>query len=209
MAILLLGSMATLAQQHGLDYYAPRTGNNEITLFNNVEGHHLGPGRAEMLKKNRYHAALEHFEFILRYYPNHPQTLSLLSELCMKWKSPTCDAEGWFQKAIERNPDAAPTYVVYAIHLHRKKRLNEAVTAYRRALDLEPDSVNAHYNLALAYIDLKQYDLANQHAQKSYALGALLPGLRRKLETLGKWNPDVSVPSSKAKPSARPLPQSQ
>ena len=206
-AILQLGNGAVLAQQGNLDYYAPRTGQNEIQLFNNVQGHHLGLGREEM-EKGRYAPALEHFEFILRYYPNHPQTLIALSELCLKWKSPVCDvtAERWYQRAIERNPAAAQSHVVQALHLHRKNKLDEAVKAYGRAIELAPNSINAHYNLGLAYADLKQYELANQHAQKSYALGANLPGLRFRLEKVGKWNPNVSLPASEAKPAAEPAP---
>lgn len=211
--ILQLGSVLALAQKSGLeegglDYYAPRTGRNEIDLFNNVQGHHLNPGR-EKLAKGQYYYALQDVEFILRYYPNHPQALNLLSELCLKWKSPACHADQWFQKALERNPDAAPTYVVYGIYLQRKKQLDEAVKAYQRAIELDPGSVNAHYNLALAYIDLKQYDLANQHAQKSYELGVSLPGLRSRLEKLGKWDPGSRLPASEAKPAGEPSPQAE
>ena len=205
-AILQMFSLTAFAQQSNLDYYASRTG-TEIQLFNNVQSYHLGPGREEM-DKGRYGAALEHFEFILRYYPNHPQTLIALSELCLKWKSPVCDvtAERWYQRAIERNPAAAQSHVVQALHLHRKNKLDEAVKAYGRAIELAPNSINAHYNLGLAYADLKQYELANQHAQKSYALGANLPGLRFRLEKVGKWNPNVSLPASEAKPAAEPAP---
>ena len=202
-AILQLGNVAVLAQQGNLDYYAPRTGQNEIQLFNNVQGHHLGLGREEM-EKGRYAPALEHFEFILRYYPNHPQTLFALSELCQKWKTPACDgiADRWFQRAVERNPEAAPSHLVQAMHLHRKNKLDDAVKSYKRAIELAPNSVNAHYNLGLAYTDLKQYDQANLHAQKSYSLGVTLPGLRARLEKVGKWNPGARLPEPEAKPAA-------
>ena len=94
------------------------------------------------------------------------------------------------------------------MHLRRNEHLNEAVAAYRRALELAPESVTAHYNLGLAYIDLKQYDLANQHAQKSYQLGVSLPGLRTRLEKLGKWNANVSMPASDAKAGGEAKPAS-
>ena len=214
MAFLLLDSLPTFAQEHARDYYAPRTAKNEIQLYNNVMGHHFNQGQKELADR-RYHAALAHYEFILRYYPNQPQVLGLLSELCMKWKSPKCDADGWFQRAIERNPNAAPTYLANGIHLHKNERIKEAAEAYLRAAELAPDSINAHYNLGLVYIDLKQYDLANQHAQKSYQLGASLPGLRNRLERLSKWNTNVSMPASEAKspsdakPAGEPLPKAE
>lgn len=210
MGILQLGSLPTLAQYPtNVDYYAPRTTGAEKEHLSVVTSYHLAPGQRD-LANGRYHSAVGHAEFILNHFTNHPQALSLLSEACLKWKDPKCDAtaEGRFQKAIARNPDAAPTYVVYAIHLHRKEHLKEAVEAYRRALELAPESVNAHYNLGLAYIDLKQYDLANQHAQKSYQLGAFLPGLRTRLEKLGKWNPAASMPTSDAKSGSEAKPAS-
>ena len=213
-AILQLGSLPTLAQvAANLDYYAPRTLDSEKQHFANVTNYHIPPGQDD-LAKARYITAVAHAEFVLRYFPNHPQALSLLSAACLTWKNSRCDAtaDEWFQKAIARNPDAAPTYVLYALHLHRKERLKEAVEAYRRAIELAPESINAHYNLAIAYMDLKQYDLANQHAQKSYQLGASPPGLRARLEKAGKWNPNVSMPASEAsagKADGQPAPQDQ
>ena len=210
MLIQQMLGLPALAQQRNLsqgnlDYYAPRAEGNESQLFNNVIGHHLAPGR-EQMQRGEYVGALAHFEFILRYYPNHPQTLAYLSELCLKWKSPICDgaADMWFPKAIAINPGAAQSYVVQALHLHRKNKLDDAVKSYQRAVELAPNSINAHYNLGLAYSDLKQYDQANLHAQKSYALGVTLPGLRARLEKVGKWNSNVSLPESEPKPAAEP-----
>jgi hypothetical protein len=52
-------------------------------------------------------------------------------------------------------------------------------------------------------VDLKQYDLANEHAQRSYQLGAYAPGLRNKLQKVGKWNPNVVLtPTAEATPAA-------
>ena len=170
---------------------------------------HLPAGQ-DNLAKGQYEGAVANAEFVLRYFPNHPQGLSLLSATCLRWNTPKCDAtaDAWFQKAIARNPDAVPTYMLYAFHLQRKGHLKEAVDAYRRAVALAPESVTAHYNLGLAYIELKQYDLANQHAQKSYQLGAPLPGLRTRLEKLGKWNANVSMPASDAKSGSEAKPAS-
>jgi tetratricopeptide (TPR) repeat protein len=114
----------------------------------------------------------------------------MISELCdLKWKSPRCEVDEWFQKAIDRNPNAAQTYLVLGLHLHRLNRLQEAVGSYQKALSLNPSYANAHYNLGLAYFDLKQFELSNQQAQLSYALGVRLPGLRDKLTKAGQWKP--------------------
>ena len=201
-AVLQTASAWSMAQ--GFDYYAPRTKGEDITRLKNVEGYHLGPAQEKMAKR-LYLYAMQELGFILGYYPNHPQALSLLSKLCDLWRDPKCDADGAFQRAVKRNPDAAHTYLLHGVHLHRKRQLNEAVKAYRRAVELQPNSGDAHYNLGLAYADLKQFDLANRHAQTSYKLGDYPPGLRRKLEQAGGWNPNVSAAAAEStKPADGP-----
>src|SRR5687768_13340336 len=127
--VLQTSSQWSMAQ--GFDYYAPRTKGEDITRLKNVEGYHLGPAQEKMAKR-LYLYAMQELGFILGYYPNHPQALSLFSKLCDIWRDPKCDADGAFQRAIKRNPDAAHTYLLHGVHLHRKRQLNEAVKAYRR-----------------------------------------------------------------------------
>ena len=210
--LLIAINPTALAQRGNLDYYAPRTkGEGGVDqIYSSSLNNHLRDGRAR-LATGDYNSAKSEFEFVLNYVPNDPQALSGLSEVCVRWKLPACDSamEQWFQRAIVRNPGASPSYVVQALFLHRKNKLEEAVKVYKQAIELAPDSINAHYNIGLAYTDLKQYDLANQHAQKSYALGVSLPGLRARLEKAGKWNPNASLPASEeAKPRAEPTPPS-
>ncbi len=212
LTLLIAISPTVLAQRGNLDYYAPRTkGEGSVDqIYNSSLNNHLRDGR-ERLATGDYGSAKREFEFVLNYVPNDPQALNGLSEVCVKWKLPTCDMamEQRFQKAIERNPGAAPSYVVQALYLHRKNKLEEAVKMYKQAIELAPNSINANYNIGLAYVDLKQYDLANLHAQKSYALGVTLPGLRARLQSAGKWNPNASLPASEeAKPPVEPTPPS-
>lgn len=189
--------LPSLAQEHNRDYYAPLVGQNDRDLFKNVELHHLGLGHEE-LENKRYDAALAHAEFMLRYYPNHPKALNLLSQICLRWKSPDCNAQEWFERAVARNPSAPVTYTLQGIYLHRIKRYQEAVESYKKALELDPSSVNAHYNLGLTYLELKQYEPANEQAQKAYALGAPFPGLRDRLKKAGFWKPVPGQSSEKS-----------
>ena len=189
---LLFPFTATFGQVGNRDYYNPGTSTDEKAIFENVHSYHLQPG-LDGLKHGNWKAAHDNFEFILRYFPNSPQALNGISELCVnKWKSPQCDADSWFDKAIERNSSIATTWVIYGIHLERKKLPREAVEKFEHALELNPDDINAHYNLGLAYFDLKEYDKSNRQAQASYALGAQFPGLREKLIRVGAWNPSES-----------------
>lgn len=188
-AVLTALSPGAWAQQGNRDYYEPDATPTDRQLRSNVESLHLQPGIADM-RISKWYGAKANFEFILNYYPNHPVALDLISVLCdVRWVDVRCDSGIWFQKAIERNPTIAQTYVLYGIHLQRRKRLDQAIEVFDKALSMNPKLMNAHYNLGLAYIDKRQYELANRHAQISYSLGASLPGLRDKLKTAGKWQP--------------------
>ena len=168
--------------RHNNDYYT----NVDRNILSTVERHHLGIGEDE-LKAKHYIAAQSDFQFILNYYPNHPRVLLLMSELCETWKSPKCDLEDVFNRAVARNPNIPATFVIIGIHQVRTKQIPAAIENFKRALAIDPNSVNANYNIALAYLDSGQYELANEHAQRAYARGAPPPGLRDRLKSAGHW----------------------
>ena len=168
------------------DYYRAGASAESVQALRNVEQYHIEPG-VQRMRQTNYAGALEDFEFILNYFPNHPRALTLMSELCVKWKNPRCEAESRLERAIQINPKASQTYVIQGLHFQRLNARERAIGAYKQALDLNPASSNAHYNLGLAYFDLKRFDLANLHAQATYVLGFPLPGLRDKLTRAGHW----------------------
>lgn len=184
--------------EHNKDYYSSLN----TSRLRTVEAYHLRQGEGKM-RAARYIAAREDFDFILDYYPNHPQALMLMAELCETWKSPRCDVNEYFSRAIARNPNVAATYVIIGIHQGRTKQGSAAIESYKRALAIDPDSVNANYNIALAYLDSGQYQLANEHAQKAYALGTPPAGLRDRLKRGGYWQ-ELSPPAPEAKEETRP-----
>lgn len=197
----VVGSAQTLAQQKNNDYYASAG----TQLLSNVETYHIGPA-LEKLRARYYESAYGDVAFILGYFPNHPQGLILMTQLCEHWKSPKCEPEimlDVFERAVAVNPNVAATYVLRGIYLDRLKRIPDAVASLEKALSLDPDSVNAHYNLGLIYFEAKQFDRANAHAQTAYRLGAPLPGLRDKLKKAGHWKP-MDTPTRDPMPSAVP-----
>jgi tetratricopeptide (TPR) repeat protein len=62
-----------------------------------------------------------------------------------------------------------------------------ALDAFKRAYALLPDDAVVNYNLGLLYADRKDYEQALPYAEKAYALGFPLPGLKKKLVAAGKW----------------------
>ena len=173
------------------DYFAAR-GSNRLAV---VEQYHLGP--CQQNYRNRDWArAMNECNFILRIFPNHPAALLLVTQICEQWKSAACLLDDIFERAIAVNPKAAGTYVVQGIYLNRTKQYATAIQRFKTALELEPDNMNAHYNIALTYLDTRQFELANQHAQRAYALGATPPGLRNRLQQAGHWKPTDPLPTS-------------
>lgn len=191
-AVACIGSLATgaaIGQQGNRDYYTATQTSEGTELLKNVEQFHIGPGLERMQGRN-YSGARDDFEFILKFFPNHPRGLALISELCdVRWKNPQCDSSQWFERAIARNPNVGQTFVIEGVHLQRLNRVADAIASYKRALALDPTSRNAHYDIGLAYFDQKKFDLANRHAQIAYMLGMPFPGLRDKLTKAGKWVP--------------------
>ena len=202
---LLAGTAAMAAQvdfSRANDYYSA-LGTGQLKV---VEQYHLGPCE-QRLRERDYLRTFNECNFILKIFPNHPQALLLMAQACEQWKSPRCMLGDIFQNAISINPQISTTYVVQGIHLHRTQQYARAIDAYNHALQLDPQLMNAHYDLALTYLETKQYDLANDHAQRAYDLGATLPGLRDRLTKAGHWNPAqraaeaTSPPKSPASPA--------
>ena len=167
------------------DYYAAR-GSSALQV---VESYHLAPCQQKLRARDWVRAKAE-CDFILKIFPNHPTALLLVAEICEQWKSGPCLLlDDIFDRAVAINPKAATTFVVQGIHYNRIKRYTTAIDRFKTALALDPNSLNAHYNLALTYVDTKQYDLANLHAQRAYALGATPEGLRNRLKQAAQWKP--------------------
>jgi tetratricopeptide (TPR) repeat protein len=172
------------------DYYAA-AGSNPLKV---VEQYHLGPCEQGLNARN-FRRAVAECDFILRIFPNHPRALHLTIRACEQWQSPECKLDDRFERAIAINPKASATFVLNGIYLHGIRQYDRARQSYERALALDADSMNAHYNLGLTCIELKDYACANQHAQRAYALGSTLPGLRNRLQKAGQWQPAAAKQS--------------
>lgn len=182
--IMAGAAIAAVDVNRANDYYAAK-GSPAIA---NVESFHLGPCEKRLAERD-YARTLSECGFILKIFPNHPTALLLTADACAQWKSPKCMMDDVFAKAIAINPRVAQTYVLQGIYRHQSKQYEPAIQSFTYALELDPNSMNAHYNVGLTYCETKQFELANEHAQKAYSLGATLPGLRERLTKAGYWKP--------------------
>ncbi len=76
-----------------------------------------------------------------------------------------------FEKAIQINPYNAKAYGNLGASYSDAGRRKEAIEAFKNALRFDPNYGLAHYNLAVTYMNEKEYDLAVRHYDKAISLG--------------------------------------
>lgn len=150
-----------------------------------VEQHHW-PQSLKAMSREDWRTAHQELDFILRWIPNHPYALDQYSRFAVRTDRLGL-AKQYFDYALQFSPDNPSTYLVYGMHLHRVANYSEALEKLKQALRLAPDSADVHYNLGLTYFRLERLAEARKHAQRAYALGSRLPGLREMLRTAGAW----------------------
>lgn len=140
--------------------------------------------------------AIDDLDYTLRAFPNHHRALNSMAKYYLingtNKKHGRYTIECWFERALRFKSDDAIVYTIYGIYLAKKGDTEDALTKYQNALKLRPNMIEAHYNLGLLYVQLKDYKRANEHAVKAYKAGYPLPGLRDKLKRLGAWDESVT-----------------
>jgi tetratricopeptide (TPR) repeat protein len=187
----------TLANHFGpYDY---RIASREVKSL--VEGAHFTP-KVESLRggKNTITAGGD-LNYTLRVFPNHPRALMAVIRLAEKEKRPKpyqmdYSALCWLDRAERFTPNDAMVQMIYGMYLVKQGKSSDGATKLGQALQLAGDNANVHYNLGLAYFDLKDYDKALASAHRAYELGFPLPGLRNKLEKAGKWREAPPKPAA-------------
>lgn len=185
------------------DYQDPsvRQGTSPPLLL--VESAHFTPSVETLIKGNTTVDPIGDLDYTLRAFPNHHRALYSISKYELRERQKAqqrnqpyiphtsrerfpATAECYFDRAIRWRPNDPNVRLIYGIHLHRTGKLNEALSQYQLSEKIQPKSADLNYNMGLLYFDLKQYDLARKYAQKAYQLGYPLPGLRKKLDGVGR-----------------------
>lgn len=157
-----------------------------------VEARHFTANVREMRKGESTNLLAADIAYTLRHFPNHHPALLTMGEWSLKQKQNPppggqVTVECWFQRAAAFTPDDAMVKTVYGLYLIKRKKPEEAVRQLEAAAVQAGDDANVHYNLGLAYVDLKQYDKALLSAHKAYQLGFPLMGLKNRLQRAGAW----------------------
>jgi uncharacterized protein (TIGR02466 family) len=96
----------------------------------------------------RWGEAVTHYEHAANLFPNHPQIVATLGQLYQR-ANRFADAEVQYRRAIEHQPIAA-FHVQLGMVLLRQERVDEAVTAFEKAIELNPNLAAAYGNLGNA-----------------------------------------------------------
>lgn len=145
--------------------------------------------------------------YTLRAWPNHHRALSAMYLIAQRTHAVELPGgkypvECWFNRALRFAPDDGTVHAIYANFLYGAGKPEQANRELEVALSLEPDNPVINYNAGLAYVKMKKYDQALACAQKAYALGVPMPGLKKKLVEAGKWSDPPAEPVAPVTPAA-------
>lgn len=146
-------------------------------------------------------------DYALRAFPNHAPALDTLQRIALRDRvyilpGGRRPVECYFNRAIRFAADDPAVYAVYGNYLSALGRTADALNMFATAATLDPENPTVNYNLGLLHFKSKHPELANKYAQKAYALGFPLPGLKRLLVEAGKWDESAAPAPKPATPAA-------
>jgi len=101
------------------------------------------------------------------------------------------EAIGILDDAIEKGPTVDRPYLVLSSLRRRSGDIQGAIDILTQGnASTNFASAEINYALGLLYADRGAYASAMECAKRAYALGYPLPGLKKKLEKAGQWQPD-------------------
>lgn len=157
-----------------------------------VERNHFTPDvEAGIRGVSSRHAAAA-IDYTLRAWPNHHRALLAITRIALRAKTErpvgsryTIDC--WFDRAQRNAPHDGMVAAIFSTYLAKRGRKQEALEQAAIASELSPDSRNVHYNVSVAYLELKEYAKAKEHALRAEELGHPHSGVKKQLQKIGKW----------------------
>jgi len=145
--------------------------------------------------------------YTLRAFPNNHRALVSVMRYGEKFKTESppglqYPVECYFERAIRFAPDDVISRILYSTYLKKYNRTAEAAEQLRISTDLAKDSPFSHYNIGLAYFELKDYSAALQSAWRAKELGFDRIDLSEKLKAVGQWREPPEAVEPPTSPAA-------
>jgi hypothetical protein len=196
------GVCGTLQNPYGpYDYSNPTDVADRLPI---VEINHFTPDVENHIKGITGPVPIE-LDYTLRAFPNHTRALWSMARYQLEHPWRPSDRyrsiECYFARALAFKSDDATVWMVKGMYSARKGDHMGAIKEYDRAEKLQPGLVEVSYNQGLSYFAIKEYAKARELAEKAYAQGYPLPGLKNKLIGVGQWRQGSSPSNSKSAPA--------
>jgi predicted Zn-dependent protease len=142
-----------------------------------VEQHHMNKGVLDNIASGKYKFALADINFTLRYFPNHPRGLQLLTTVAALTKNRALPIQ-YFEKAIVLYPGHAVTHAQYGWYFVSIGEFENGIQKLNHAVGMDPKLTAGHVWLAHAYEKKGDFELARQATARAKELGynGKLPG---------------------------------
>lgn len=157
--------------------------------FNDNYENHVRPALRRLDEGDFSAPVIYDLHWTLERWPNHYIAL----QLTQRFEAGGGDADYYipvscyFERAKWFARDDANIHILQGIYEHKKGHDNLAEQSWVRALHIDHNAVEAHYNLGLLYFNQKDFSKSVEHARLAYDLGYPLPGLKSKLLKKGYW----------------------
>lgn len=157
-----------------------------------VEMAHFTPDVENGIKGNTSSVGGD-LDYTLRAIPNHHRALATLTSLALRERTLQINGmrypvECWFNRALRFTPDDSNVYAAYGSYLFSVRKIAESTQLFKDGLAIDPENAILNYNLGLAYLKQGKLNLAKSHAEKAYAKGYPLQGLKNRLMEANAWD---------------------
>ena len=133
--------------------------------------------------------AVAEFTALLRHHPNDLGAVVQLG-LAEKASGNLGAAEHWFEDAIALDPSSSVTrFYLGEVLRYNQGRIDEALEALKRAIELNPDNPDAHFLLSFVYGDKGRHEEAAAASRRAVQLNPTLSRAQANL-SLDQYNPD-------------------
>ncbi|MET0087452.1 MAG: hypothetical protein ABW082_13165 [Sedimenticola sp.] len=165
-----------------------------------VESAHFTSKVRNLVSGNTSAEPLGDISYTLEVIPNHPQALFAVIRLSQKTKGSMLynpgntsrkylarqrNAECWFKRAVDFDPDSPTVHMLHGIYQYKKGNYKKSEQAYRISekihIDRDTESPELYYNMGLLFHKKGDIASAKVYADKAYSKNYPLPGLKRLL----------------------------